>query len=116
MDVYAVSEGSATRFTTAGGTSYTIWVATDPQNDLACTIRVVPEERHASRTSPLDQLTPRERDVAQLVIAGWTNAEIADKLFISESTVKSHVKRIYEKLDVANRATLTRFCLSNSAA
>lgn len=116
MGVHTMTEGGASRFTTAGGTSYTIWVSTDSQNDRACTIRVAPEEREKSEISLLDRLTPREREVAQLVIDGWTNAEIADRLFISESTVKSHVKSIYEKLGVANRATLTRRCLAHTAA
>jgi DNA-binding CsgD family transcriptional regulator len=49
-------------------------------------------------------LTPREREVLQLMVAGETNSNIADQLVISEGTVKSHVKHILHKLRVSNRA------------
>jgi LuxR family transcriptional regulator, regulator of acetate metabolism len=49
-------------------------------------------------------LTAREREVIALVSAGATNQEIASRLVISESTVKSHVKHILRKLGAANRA------------
>lgn len=49
-------------------------------------------------------LTPREVEVLSLMAAGATNAVIAQQLFISEGTVKSHVKRILRKLNASNRA------------
>ena len=55
----------------------------------------------------LHGLTPREREVAQLVTRGITNDEIARSLWISRHTVKDHVKAIYAKLDVSSRAELS---------
>jgi len=49
-------------------------------------------------------LTPRELDVLRMMAAGETNAGIADRLVISEGTVKSHVKHILKKLRAVNRA------------
>jgi DNA-binding CsgD family transcriptional regulator len=49
-------------------------------------------------------LTPRELEVMRLMGAGLTNAQIARRLMISEGTVKTHVKHILRKLQVANRA------------
>lgn len=52
---------------------------------------------------PGHDLTSRELDVLKLLIGGLTNVEIADKLFISRSTVKNHVSSILVKLDVTTR-------------
>jgi predicted ATPase/DNA-binding CsgD family transcriptional regulator len=54
-----------------------------------------------------DLLTPRERDVLALLVAGRSNPEIADTLYISRRTVTTHVTNLYAKLDVANRVEAT---------
>ncbi len=51
----------------------------------------------------LNPLSDRELDVLYLIADGMTNKEIGEQLFISVNTVKTHVLRIYEKLDVQNR-------------
>ena len=54
-----------------------------------------------------DLLSPREQEVLQLIAAGLTNQEIADKLVIAPSTAKRHVMNIYNKLGINNRAEAT---------
>jgi DNA-binding NarL/FixJ family response regulator len=60
-------------------------------------------ERHQRAALRLAALTDRERDVANAVGAGASNAEIAASLFMSEATVKAHVSRLLSKLDLSNR-------------
>jgi len=56
-----------------------------------------------SRSEVVSDLTRREYEVLQLMTKGATNREIATTIFLSEETVKSHVKRILQKFGVANR-------------
>jgi DNA-binding CsgD family transcriptional regulator len=59
----------------------------------------------------LATLTPREAEVAGLVVDGLADREIAERLFLSRHTVSQYVKRIYRKLDVESRVGLTRLLL-----
>ena len=54
--------------------------------------------------SELDELTDREREVLVLVARGMSNHDIAEHLYLSEGTVKTHVKRIFAKLNLHDRA------------
>ncbi len=62
------------------------------------TVRRVPEAR--------DQLTPQERQIAELAASGLTNPEIGERLFLSSRTVASHLYRAFPKLDVTARSEL----------
>jgi len=53
---------------------------------------------------PLTQLTPREEEILRLVAQGLSNAEIAERLYLSENTVKTHIKNILSKLQMRNRS------------
>lgn len=57
-------------------------------------------------SQPLSALSPRERSVAELVVKGMRNREIASTLGITEGTVKVHLYRVYEKLGVGSRTEL----------
>jgi DNA-binding NarL/FixJ family response regulator len=61
------------------------------------------ERTDASPASPT-ALTARERDVLELVSAGLSNREIAAKLFVSENTIKTHLRNIMDKYHFKNRA------------
>ncbi len=61
-------------------------------------------------------LTKREREVVKLLCEGYTNAKIAETLFISPSTADNHRTNIMRKLDVHNIVELTRICLRNMLA
>jgi len=56
-------------------------------------------------------LTPREREILILVAEGYTNAEIAKKLFISEKTVQTHRSNILDKLGIHDRTELVRYAI-----
>lgn len=59
--------------------------------------------RLVSRVRAPATLTPREIEVLQGVAAGWSNAEIGRRLYIGEATVKTHLLRLFQKLDVTDR-------------
>ncbi|MFC9558136.1 response regulator [Agromyces sp. NPDC056965] len=54
----------------------------------------------------LDSLTPREREILIAIAEGRSNPEIAEQFFLSESTVKTHVGRVLQKLDARDRVQL----------
>ena len=56
-------------------------------------------------------LSPREEEVLHLVSQGATNKEIADSLFISENTVKTHLRNIMDKLHLANRSQAAAYAV-----
>ena len=83
------------------------------EDDNGALIAVLELRRNHARVSPaaLATLTPREAEVAGLVVDGLADREIAERLFLSRHTVSQYVKRIYRKLDVESRVGLTRLLL-----
>jgi RNA polymerase sigma factor (sigma-70 family) len=73
---------------------------------LAASLLLEMRESHSQQkqaTSPLDELTPREREILEGLAAGLSNKEIGEKLFLSEKTVKHYMTNILQKLQVRNR-------------
>lgn len=61
-------------------------------------------DRQKNERMPLTTLTPREQEILHLLDSGASNLDIADRLMISEHTVKSHLYHVFRKLKVRNRA------------
>jgi DNA-binding NarL/FixJ family response regulator len=64
------------------------------------------DDRAAAAQARLERLTDREREVALCVGRGLSNAETAAELFLSVPTVKAHVSRLFDKLEVTNRVQI----------
>jgi NarL family two-component system response regulator LiaR len=78
---------------------------------------VLQELSHASQAQPTpDPLTQRELEVLQLVAQGIENREIAEKLVISETTVRTHVSNILSKLHLASRTQAALYALREGLA
>ena len=60
-----------------------------------------------------DGLSLREKEIVNLIVLGLSNKEIAQRLYISELTVKTHLQRIYKKLNVSNKIQLINFIKQN---
>ncbi|OBI34247.1 DNA-binding response regulator [Mycobacterium sp. E1386] len=88
----------------------------DSYLDPAVTARVLTTYRKAApgpRGTAIGELTTRELDVLTLIGRGHSNAEIADQLCISGVTVKSHIGRIFGKLDLRDRAAAIVYAYDN---
>jgi DNA-binding NarL/FixJ family response regulator len=68
-------------------------------------------EYQKSSVSKLPELSRREKEILGLIAEGYTNPQIAEKLFLSSFTVDSHRKNLLAKLDVKNTATLIRLAV-----
>jgi two-component system response regulator NreC len=67
----------------------------------------------AEPSGPPDGLTDRELDVLRMIALGHTNAEIADRLYLSVRTVETHRAHIQQKLSLGSRSELVRYALAH---
>ena len=106
----------------------------DPSNQLSDAIRIIqkgeiwlPRDKMSSimdriisvvgrdlKEKTLDQLTPTEFQVLRLIGQGKSNDEIANSMFISKNTVRSHIKSIYAKLDTHSRLQLALYAINSA--
>lgn len=86
-----------------------------PRNYLE---RIINDYRYsdAGVESKCEALTSRERQVLELMSYGISNSQIASQLFLSESTVKSHIYKLYKKLDVHSRSDAVKRVKMNGAS
>jgi DNA-binding NarL/FixJ family response regulator len=86
------------------------FVANDEAPPAMHALPVAPATRERER-SPLSQ---REREIVALVAQGFKNKEMAEKMFISEQTVKNHLHNIFDKLGVSDRLELALYAIHNN--
>ena len=80
------------------------WLDPELQQMLMSTDRLLP-----SQSSRWEALTDREREVAALVLGGFRYRAIAEQLFISEHTVRNHLRSIFSKLQISSRVELAPY-------
>jgi len=86
-----------------------VWI---PRRIVATYIERTTARRIPPNTAP--DISPRESEVLRLVVAGWSNREIAHDLGVTEPTVKAHVAQLMRKLGVPNRTALSVHAISKS--
>ena len=73
-----------------------------------------PPQTSAPRERERSPLSQREREIVALVAQGFKNKEMAEKMFISEQTVKNHLHNIFDKLGVSDRLELALYAIHNN--
>lgn len=71
------------------------------------------QRRADSKESPLKRLSPREREVLQLVVEGKSSAEIAESIFLSPKTVETYRSRLMQKLGLKDLPSLVKFAIQH---
>lgn len=74
----------------------------------------LPSAKVRERDQKASPLSPREREIVGLVTQGFKNRELAEKLTISEQTVKNHMHNIFDKLGVSDRLELALYSIHNN--
>jgi two-component system, NarL family, response regulator LiaR len=89
-----------------------IWLPRDKMSSIMD--RIISVVGRDLKEKTLDQLTPTEFQVLKLIGQGRSNDEIAETLFISKNTVRSHIKSIYAKLDTHSRLQLALYAINSA--
>jgi NarL family two-component system response regulator LiaR len=89
-----------------------IWLPRDKMSSIMD--RIISVVGRDLKEKTLDQLTPTEFQVLRLIGQGKSNDEIADAMFISKNTVRSHIKSIYAKLDTHSRLQLALYAINSA--
>jgi DNA-binding NarL/FixJ family response regulator len=85
------------------------WVGQTLVTDLLDVVRPLIQSSRAAGGRLAFGLTPREREVLGLVVAGYANKDIAREFAVSEETIKHHLTRMFDKVGVSNRLELAMF-------
>jgi DNA-binding NarL/FixJ family response regulator len=72
-------------------------------------VRQARSQSKGSETADRAELTKREREILRLAVEGYSNAQLADMLWVTEQTVKFHLSNVYRKLGVSNRTEAARW-------
>jgi two-component system, NarL family, nitrate/nitrite response regulator NarL len=88
------------------------WIGKESLSDLVKALRNDSHHEGSSRQKRFG-LTPRELEIITLVVAGYSNPDIAQRFSISGQTVKHHVSNIFDKLGVSNRLELALFAVNH---
>jgi NarL family two-component system response regulator LiaR len=89
-----------------------IWLPRDKMSSIMD--RIISVVGRDLKEKTLDQLTPTEFQVLRLIGQGKSNDEIAELMFISKNTVRSHIKSIYAKLDTNSRLQLALYAINSA--
>jgi NarL family two-component system response regulator LiaR len=89
-----------------------IWLPRDKMSSIMD--RIISVVGGELKEKTLDQLTPTEFQVLRLIGQGKSNDQIAETLFISKNTVRSHIKSIYAKLDTHSRLQLALYAINSA--
>jgi DNA-binding NarL/FixJ family response regulator len=89
------------------------WVGRESVSDLIKALRSVSLPPGGAAPAKGFGLTPRELEIVPLVVAGYSNPDIAQRCSISEQTVKHHMSNIFDKLGVSNRLELALFAVNH---
>ncbi len=106
---YLLKESAAALLLKALKTAMAGAIYLDPAIDKGVLARL-----HQPRKDAYDTLTPRERQVLQLIVEGLTNRKIAERLGLSIKTVDTHRARLMNKLDISDLTTLVKFYLKRN--